>query len=445
MARLRAGEPNRSEVAHLLRRTGFGASADTVDAFTTLGYEGAVDEVLAGLAAPDAAADAVEPPAFDTAGYLAGVRGDQAAQQAAQEQAREEARALIAWWVRRMVVAEHPAREKLTFLWHDHFATSAAKVKVAELLHLQWRTLTARGAGPFDELVRAMAVDPAMLLWLDGRDSTRTAPNENFGRELLELFTLGHGDVHHGGQPYTEADVREAARALTGWIIQPDGSTTLVPARHDDGTKHLLGEVGAFGLDDVVRLTTSHPACAPHVVSRLWSRLAQPAGPADEVVSELAAPFARDLDVRALLRRLLLHPAFRAPEARAGLVRMPIDLVVGTLRAVPVELPDDVLLGSLHALGQLPFVPPDVAGWPRNEAWLSTASALARLGFAVAVATRAELPELAAAAPEDRPRALARVLSIDDWHESTAAALVAAPDHRRALTIAIASPEHLVA
>jgi len=343
------------------------------------------------------------------------------------------------------VAADHPAREKLTFLWHDHFATSLTKVKVAELLHLQWRTLQEVGTGPFDHLVRSMTVDPAMLVWLDGRHSTDEAPNENFGRELLELFTLGHGGGHHGGQPYTEADVREVARALTGWVIGPDGSTILVPSRHDAGAKRILGESGPLGLDDVVRLTTRHEACAPHVVSRLWSRLAFPVDPSDEVVSDLAPAFARDLDVGALLRRLLLHPAFRSDAARTGLVRMPVDFVVGTLRAVPVELPEEVLLGTLHALGQLPFVPPDVAGWPNNEAWLSTASAQARFGFAVAVATRADVPEVAAAAPTERPAALARLLSLDGWHDATADALVEAPDHRRALTIALTSPEHLVA
>ena len=445
MARPRGADPVRSDVAHLLRRTGFGAPAATVDDLADLGYAGAVDEVLRSLTAPDPAADAVDPPSFDTVGYLQRVRGDRAAQQAAQQQARTEARSLVAWWLRRMVAADHPAREKLTFLWHDHFATSLVKVKVAELLHLQWQTLQQLATGPYDDLVRAMTVDPAMLVWLDGRHSTNEAPNENYGRELLELFTLGHGDGHHAGQPYTEADVREVARALTGWVIRPDGSTVLEPARHDAGPKRILGEIGSLGLDDVVRLTTRHEACAPHVVSRLWSRLAFPVDPADEVVTDLAPAFGRDLDVGALLRRLLLHPAFRSDVARTGLVRMPVDFVVGTLRALPVELPEEVLLSSLHALGQLPFVPPDVAGWPKNEAWLSTASAQARFGFAVAVATRAEVPEVADATPAERPAVLARLLSVDGWHGATAAALVDAPDQRRALTIALASPENLVA
>ena len=446
MARLTAADLPRSDVAHLLRRTGFGARPEVVDDLTAVGYEAAVDQVLADLdATVDAGAEAVAPPTFDTAGYLAGIRGDEAAQRAAQAQAGEESRALVAWWVRRMVASDRPVREKLTFLWHDHFATSLAKVKIAELMHLQWTTITATGAGRFDALVRAMAVDPAMLWWLDGRESTGEAPNENFARELLELFTLGHAGGHHDAPPYTEDDVKEAARALTGWIIGPDGTTSLRPARHDDGRKELLGESGTLGLDDVVRLATRHPACAPHVVSRLWSRLAHPADPDHDVIQDLAGPFADDLDLRALLRRILLHPAFRSTEARSGLVRMPIDLVVGTLRAVPVDLTDETILRALFSLGQLPFVPPDVAGWPRNEAWLSTASAQARFGFALAVAAQAVVPEVASARPADRPDALARLLSLDGWSQSTAAALVEAPDHRRALTLAIASPEHLVA
>lgn len=445
MARLRRADQTRSDVAHLLRRTGFGATVEAVDALATDGYEAAVDKVLSDLDAADPAADAVPVPTFDTAGYLAGIRGDQAAQQAAEQQARDEARALVAWWIRRMVAADRPFRERLTFLWHDHFATSLVKVRVIELMHLHWQTLTAGGTGRFDDLVRSMAVDPAMLWWLDGRDSTAQAPNENFARELFELFTLGHGDDHHSGQPYSEADVQEASRALTGWTIARDGTTALQPARHDTGRKDVLGETGPLGLDDVIRLATQHPACAPHVVSRLWSRLAYPAGPDDDVVQALASPFADDLDIRALLGRMLRHPAFRSDEARTGLVRMPIDFVVGTLRAVPAELSGEVVGRTLHSMGQLPFIPPDVAGWPRNQAWLSTASAQARFEFGVAVASGTTVPDLEAARPADRPAALARLLSLDGWSEATSTALVDAPDHRRALTIAIASPEHVVA
>ncbi len=441
----RLAADTRGAVAHLVRRVAFGAPPEEIDALAALGYEGAVD-ALCTLDGTDHAADAVAAPTFDTAGYLASRDGTDAERRTAQRVAEEERRALVLWWVRRMVAADLPVREKLTFLWHDHFATSLTKVTIAELLFIQRSLLYDRGAGRFDDLVHALARDPAMLIWLDGRENRAGAPNENFARELFELFTLGHGPTHdgHAAQPYTERDVSEAARALTGWRIVPGRGAVLTRSRHDGGTKTVLGVTGALGLDEVVAAATTHPACAPHVVSRLWSRLARPAGPDDPVVRELAAPFATDLDVAALMRRMLLHPEFLAPATRRALVRAPVDLVVGLARTLRIT-PDERVLPVLAGLGQVPFVPPDVSGWPANEAWLSTASALLRLRLADYVAERVASAELVGDSPSARPAALARLLGVDGWGAATTAALEGAADPAAALTIALVAPEHLVA
>lgn len=436
----------RSDVAHLVRRVAFGATAERIDDLAALGYEGAV-EALCDFTTADAEADAVAPPTFDTAGYLASRDGDEAAKQAAERVAQAERRALPLWWVQRMVAAGQPVREKLTFLWHDHFATSIEKVNIAELLYLQRQTLYELGPGRFDDLVHAVARDGAMLIWLDGRDSRAGAPNENFARELLELFTLGLGGSHsqHREQPYTEADVSEAARALTGWTIdRSTGDGVLVPRRHDDGTKTVLGVTGALGLDEVVATATAHPACAPHVVARLWSRLARPAEPDDPVVQDLAAKFAQDLDVTNLLRSMLLHPEFLAPATRHALVKTPVDLVVGLARALSIT-PDGRVVPLLAGLGQLPFLPPDVAGWPANSAWLSTASALLRLQLANVVAERVATDDLVGATPAARPDQLARLLSVDAWGDATSAAIQDAVDARSALTVALVAPEYVIA
>ncbi|MEQ1787436.1 MAG: DUF1800 domain-containing protein [Acidimicrobiales bacterium] len=380
-------------------------------------------------------------PTFDTAGYLAGRDGSEAERRAAAQQARAERRALPLWWVRRMVAADQPVREKVTFLWHDHFATSIEKVKLAELLFRQRSTLYDLGLGRFDDLVHAIARDPAMLIWLDGRESTKARPNENFARELFELFTLGHPG-HHAADSYGEADVADAARALTGWRIdRASGSGVLDPRRRDTGVKEVLGTSGDLGLAEVVAVATRHPACAPHVVSRLWSRLARPSDPDDPVVAELAAPFAADLDVAALLRRMLLHPAFQDADTRVAVVRTPVDLVVGTCRALGV-VPNAATVPVLAGLGQLPFLPPDVAGWPANEAWLSTASARLRLQWALAIAGAVDLDALGLGSAS--PTALARVLGVEQWGPTTAAALADA-EPRQALALAIVAPEHLVA
>jgi uncharacterized protein (DUF1800 family) len=285
-----------------------------------------------------------------------------------------------------------------------------------------------------------------MLIWLDGRDNRAGAPNENFARELFELFTLGLGTGHgdHGEQPYTERDVAEAARALTGWRIIPGRGGVLAGDLHDSGTKTVLGVTGPLGLDEIVTIATEHPACAPHVVSRLWSRLARPATPDDEVVQELAAPFAADLDVTALLRRMFLHPEFLSAETRQAVVKTPVDLVVGLARTLHID-PDERVLPLLAGLGQIPFVPPDVAGWPANEAWLSTASALLRLQLANFVSERVSTAALVGERASQRPATLARLLGVDGWGSATTSAIEAAGDPKTALTIALVAPEHLVA
>lgn len=436
----------RKKVAHLVRRAAFGAPAEEIDALAALGYEGAVDAVC-DITGRDDAAEAIAPPTFDTASYLASLDGDEAARRAAERVAEVERRALPLWWIRRMGAADRPLREKLTFLWHDHFATSLEKVRVAELLFRQRQTLYDLGPGRFDGLVHSVARDGAMLVWLDGRDNRAGAPNENFARELFELFTLGLGDAHrtHREQPYTESDVAEAARALTGWTIdRTTGDGVLNKRRHDAGLKTVLGRTGALGLDEVVAAATTHPACAPHVVARLWSRLARPAGPDDPVVQELAATFAENMDVTALLRAMFLHSEFLAPATRNALVKTPVDLVVGLLRTLRIT-PDERVVPLLARLGQLPFLPPDVAGWPAGEAWLSTASALLRLQLANVVAEPIATDDVVGAHPALRPDTLSRLLNVDQWGAATTAALRAAPDARTALTAALVAPEYVVA
>jgi uncharacterized protein (DUF1800 family) len=434
----------RIAVAHLMRRAGFGATAEQVDAMAKAGYVHTVDALIEGLTAVDAAAEAVPVPTFDTAGYLAARDGTVEQKQAARRQAREERTQLVLWWLRRMAVADQPLKEKLAFLWHDHFATSIQKVKLPELMHVQRATLYRLGAGRFDTLLSAVVRDPAMLVWLDGTDSVAGTPNENFAREFFELFTLGHGG-HHGTQPYTEADVQGAARAFTGWKVRRTAAgSQLRPRLHDAGTKTILGVTGNLDADAVVKATVASPACAPHVVSRLWSRLARPAGPDDRVVTALAEPFADDLDVAALLRRMLLHPEFLTAATRQGLVKTPVELVVGTVRTLGLTVTRRHV-AALLALGQVPFAPPDVAGWPANERWLSTSSAQSRLGLATATAAAADVRPLSGATPTERLTAVARLLGVEVWGRTTTSTLSAVTDPRTLLTLALAAPEHVLA
>ncbi len=316
----------RSDLAHLYRRAGFGARPDELDAAVAGGYEATVESLLAGLSGPDAAGDGVALPALTMPAAAVRRTDPTAAKQRRQDENREEA-ALQAWWLDRMISTATPLREKLTLLWSGHFATGFDKVRNAALMHLQNQLFRTLGGGSFQALTTAVAKDPAMQLWLDTATDVAAHPNENFARELMELFTLGVGN-------YTETDVQEAARCFTGWSFnRTTGVFVLRPRVHDNGQKTVLGQTGDLDGDDLVRIVTNAPASHRFVVARLWSHLAYPVGPTDPVVGQLTPGYGRDLDITNLLRAIFLHPAFRSAAARSGLVKQPIEYAVGVARA----------------------------------------------------------------------------------------------------------------
>jgi uncharacterized protein (DUF1800 family) len=435
----------RSDLAHLWRRAGFGATPADLDRSVAQGWDATLAE-LCDTSKTDPAADAVPAPAFDTASITAGLqgKGDKAKKKPARIEARQEGTALTLWWLRRMVASERPLREKLTWTWHGHFATSIQKVRVPELMYVQNQTQRRLASGRFEDLAQAMVVDPAMLVWLDGAKSTKDAPNENLGREMQELFLLGHG--HQGHQPYTEADVKAAARSLTGWRVDRASATArLVPARHDDSVKEYLGSKGNFGVTDIVRLALADKASAPFVTSRLVSRLGRPVAVDDRLVDALAPGFAADGDIGGLCRRLFSSEDFRSGATRTGLVKQPVDWVVGAHRSLGL-VPDALVLTSLQQLGQVPFAPPSVGGWPEGRTWLNTGAAATRLDLARQLAARADLSIVEQAAPANRPDAVAHLLGVRRWGSASAAALAHAADSPPELTtLALVAPEHLLA
>ncbi|HTJ76692.1 MAG TPA: DUF1800 domain-containing protein [Acidimicrobiales bacterium] len=424
----------RSRIAHLYRRAGFGARPDELDAAVAAGYQATVDR-LCDLGAADPAADALPPPKVTP--YTAAGPADQAARQTA----RRETVALSLWWLDRMVVAQVPLREKLALMWHSHFATSVQKVKDPGLMLAQNQALRTLGGGNFLALARGVVEGAAMLVYLDANQNRKASPNENLSRELMELFTLGIGN-------YTEGDVKEGARGLTGLMVNRQSLAVNVnKAQHDDGAKTYLGKTAAFAPDDIVATAATSPASATYVAAKVWGHFARPAGPGDPVVAELAAGFAKDPDIGRLVKAVFLHPEFVTPATRTGLVKQPIEYVAGALRAVGRRAGTDAtLVAQLTALGQAPFQPPDVGGWPQNTYWLNTSFSLARLRFASALAGKADVSSLSSAAPADRPAAAARLLSVDGWGPSTAAALAgAAGDPRALLTLALVAPEYVLA
>ena len=434
----------RSRIAHLYRRLGFGARPDELDAAVAAGYDATVERLL-DLSAADGA-DSLPPPTFTAPLAASALPADanarRAAQQKEQKTQRDEAQALGQWWVQRMAASTTPFRERLALFWHDHFATSVQKVKLPELMYDQNNIFRTKGAGNFETLSQAVAKDPAMLIWLDSNQNRKQSPNENFARELFELFTLGIGN-------YTEADIKDAARAFTGWqYVRARDTFTVAANLHDTGAKTVLGQTGNLGGEDVVRLATHAPAGASFMAAKLFSRFARPVGVGDPVVKDLAAGFAQDLDVGKLVRAMVRHPEFTSAASRTGLVKEPIVYVAGTLRALNLRANAQGVgvVATLNSLGQAPFAPPNVGGWPQNGYWLTTSFALTRLRFASSVVQRADLRAVSSAAAGERPAAAAHLLAVDEWGPTTAAALAkAAGDPKAMMTLALVAPEYLLA
>lgn len=434
---LDVGPDETARAAHLLRRAGFGATTAEIEAAVARGYAETVEYLLT---APDPAADAVPDPAIARPPADLG-----------NEAKVLEANVLATWWVQRMVVSTNPLREKLPFFWHSLFTSGMDKVQSAWLLWKQNLTMRQLGGGDFEALAYALTVDPAMLVWLDLVNSTKAAPNENYAREFMELFALGRLDAN-GAPNYTENDVKASARSLTGWVpnlfgfIDPDHQplATFDASKWDNGTKTFLGQTGAWNTRDIVRIVTHHPSSAPWVTSRLWSFFAYPVGPGDPVVADLAPAFATDGNITNLLRTVFLHPAFQSEKARTGLVKSPVEYVIGALRAL--QIPANPMTASpLVQLEQVPFRPPNVAGWPQNAYWVTTASALDKVSLGQAAAFLGNTAIVDGAAPADRCAALATLLGLPGWSARTQAALERCRQEPKTMVaLALVSPEYLL-
>lgn len=373
------GAWDRGAAAHLLNRTGFGARPGEIDAAVRRGLPATLDRLFEFNHTPAP----VAPPAWVTPEAerrpdLSGFKGlsDEQRRMKQQELRRTEAermRILRDWWLRLMRSGDHPLREKLTLFWHGHFATSEAKVRSAYAMWRQNQTLREHAAGNWRTMLQAMSRDPAMLVWLDGARSQRRAPNENFARELMELFTLGEGR-------YAEEDVREAARAFTGGSLERDRwAYRLRPNLHDGGEKTVLGATGRLDGDGVVDAILARPASAEFLALKIWQFFVSPvADPA--TLSALAAEGRRaHHELEPLLRTLFSSRVFFSDRFRRAHIKSPVQWMIGTLRMLDLPLPPPRRsLDIQQALGQVLFEPPNVKGWDGGMAWLTSSSLLDR-------------------------------------------------------------------
>lgn len=425
------------DTARLLRRSGFGATGAEIDAAAAIGATTWLDRALAADPARDAAAQPPPTLAFPPPPAPSATREQRQARAQAE---RQGVQALGRWWLRRMIRTDQPLVEKLTFGWHEHFATSAAKVRLAPLLLAQNQRLREQGRGRFTALATAMLTDPALMTYLDAEKNTAAAPNENLAREFMELFVLGHD----GG--YTETDVKEGARALTGWRIDRQGAASVAPKRHDDGVKTVLGTTGRLDTAGFAQAVLTQPTAAAHVATRWWNRLAAPDPPPTQTLDRLRSAYGTDGDLTALFRAILTDPAFGA--AADTLVVSPVEWVVGAARALRIPTDDatvDRLTQALRALGQLPLYPPNVSGWPSGAAWLSTAAASRRAQIAHVLATAGDLGPVEGTGATGRVDAVAHLLGIPRLSTRTAEALrPLSTTPRELVALALVSPEYLV-
>lgn len=436
-------------VRRVLDRLGFGAGGDALASARSAGLA----DTLAHLVRPDGRDAGVDrtpaPEATPTTGPRTRAQKTPEEKPTPEEKkARNQARRtaqqdLTLWWLDRMVAAEQPGRERATWFWHGHFATSAQKVKEPTLMLAQNETFRTHALETFAPLARTMITDPALLVWLDGNDNTAAAPNENLSREYMELFTLGPGS-------YTENDVREAARALTGWKInRANAKAVLRPQLHDDTAKTLLGRTADFDAAGFVDQVLAQPASAQFVVGRWWFRAVGPTPPSTDALERLVAAYGKDGDVAALLQAVVAEPAFRAQDA--SLVKQPVEWLVGLMRALgvrPSTLEPKVqrrILVGLRGMGQVPFLPPSVGGWPAGGSWLTTASALSRIELARLVVKAADLdPEITRTAAKAWAETARTLLGVDRFTSRTSDAVAQAGQVRNALVVAACSPEYVV-
>src|SRR5277367_746164 len=284
--------------ARVLRRTGFGVTGAQVDAVAKQSWPDYVDAAL--RADPDKDPGAVGTPMPTLAD---GHRPGKGASAQVRKEFNRELFALMSglsdWWLRRMATVRQPVHEKLTLLWHNHFATSARKVRSAAHMAAQNQKLRTLALGDFRGLAYTMLTDAAMLRWLDGQSNTAKAPNENLAREFMELFALGHGNG------YTEDDVRNGARALTGWVIGADGRTSMIPKRHDGSAKTLFGVTRNFDAAEFCDAVLAQPKSAEYVAGRLWQQLASDEPPSPAALGRLVSAYGPRRDLRALTRAIL--------------------------------------------------------------------------------------------------------------------------------------------
>lgn len=371
---------NESDAVHLLNRAAFAAGPQEAEAAVKLGKRETVRRLTAG-----------EPITGQTHPVLPieQVKADGRTLQASQIRDQQT------YWIYRMANTSAPLIEKMTLFWHGHFATSYAKVHDVSFMVRQNHLFREQALGSFREMVQKVSVDPAMMKWLDANSNRKGRANENYAREVMELFTLGLGH-------YSENDVKAAARALTGWHVSKDGTVAFHKQQHDGTVKTILGHTGRFGEQDFIELLFEQPALSEFMALKLLQFFATP-NPPQAWVQTVAEDFRKQPTVGQVMTNLFLSEAFYEPQYRMSIIKSPADYVIWFMRILSLPLSKN-LTNAMKTMGQELYYPPDVAGWRRGDSWLMTSYLMARSRFAETAAQRLKGTVLTSAAftPEQK-------------------------------------------
>lgn len=371
---------NHVTAAHLLNRAGFGGTPEQIARLASLGPDKAVSFLLDYEQIPDPTPDPdwAKPNPDEIRQYRAAIKkaSPEEKKKLQKEQRkvfRQRMLELRGWWLQRMAKGPRPFQEKMVLFWHGHFATSVDKVKNPYYMWRQNELFRRLATGNWGQLLLETGKDPAMLIWLDQARSRKNHANENFAREVMELFALGEGH-------YTEKDVTEGARALTGWSLDPNTEKYVYrPRIHDDGIKMYLGHTGNFDGDDVIRLIVSQPQSERFITGKIWNYFAGQV-PSEELNTELMTVLrAHGNNFKPFLREMFRSKLFYSPDIIRNQVKSPVQWLVGSVRMLENELPPPIICwGMLRQLGQDIFAPPNVKGWDGGITWITTNTLLTR-------------------------------------------------------------------
>ena len=387
-------EWNTATAAHLMNRAGFGGSPQDIESLRQLGLDKAVSWFVDYDRVPDPtpAPDWAQPdPEMVARQQMIRDAADPETRRMLQNQQNEERNSRMAdlryWWIRRMAIGPRPFQEKMTLFWHGHFATSFEKVQNPYFLWLQNEALRQNATGNFSQLLIAASEDPAMLNYLDGARSRKGAPNENFAREVMELFTLGEGH-------YSEQDIQQAAKAYTGWGLSKDQlHYEYHPGNHDTGPKTVFGQTGDYTGEDVLNLICAKPECSQFITRKIWRYFVQDQ-PSQPVVDALAVEFQKtNLDLKHLMSVIFRSREFYAPDVVRSQIKSPVQWLIASTHQLQAPLPTQAMsLVMLRQLGQELFNPPNVKGWDGGIAWITTNNLLDRYNFAAALVEGDRVP-----------------------------------------------------